>query len=262
MKRTSLIFFLLISAASSSFSEKDTTGAKSVYKITPWVDGPVLGVAALGASVPLFFQDQISKEKCPCDRGEVNRFDRPVIKMHSNAAAWASHLIVGGAIAAPIYLDYKEVGWSKTLAEDFTVYAQVLSINTSLSNLARYTTQRPRPSAYRETPPPGDSGSYLSFYSGHTATTVGALAAASMTYHYRYGPHVWPWVVTGVVGATDGALRSAAGKHFFTDSLVGLVIGTGVGIAVPMMHHRQKGPSTVMMVPVDRGAVVTWQKTF
>lgn len=234
----------------------------SVYRIHPWVDGPLLGAAALGASVPIFLQSKIVHKQCPCDRDEVPAFDRPIIRMHSNAAAWASHALVTLAIATPMVLDYKDVGgFNKTYVEDFVVYAEVLAIDSSLSNLARYTIQRPRPEAYRRSPGPEDSGAFLSFYSGHAASTFAALSAASMTYGYRHGHSVIPWVITGVAGVTEGSLRAAAGKHFISDNIVGMIVGTTVGIVVPMMHKR-KGPSTLSLVPADRGAELVWKRTF
>jgi hypothetical protein len=251
------VFAFLCFAAVPCMAQDD----KSVYDIRPWVDGPVLGISALGASVPIFFQRELIHQHCPCDPNDVNRFDRPVIHMHSSAAAWASHFFVAGAIAVPLYADYKDVGWSRTYADDFIVYAEVLAINSSVNNLARYTVQRARPEAYRLPPDQIDTGTFLSFYSGHAASTVAALSAASMTYNYRYGPHVWPWVVTGTAGVTEAALRTMAGKHFYTDNIVGLAVGTTIGTVVPWLHHR-KGPSTVLLLPSQDGAQFVWQRRF
>jgi hypothetical protein len=231
----------------------------SVYEIRPWVDGPVLGVAALGATVPILFQSKIVHKQCPCDPNEVNSFDRPVISNHSDLAAWTSHFTVALAIATPIFLDYKDLGWSESFKEDLIVYAEVLSIDSSINNLARYTVQRPRPEAYRT--PPTDSGSFISFDSGHVASTFAALSAASMTYGYRYGHRAWPWVITGVVGLSEAYMRSAAGKHFYTDDIVGMVVGTTVGTVVPMLHKRQRSYS-VTLVPVNDGARFAWSREF
>src|SRR5438552_3978274 len=71
----------------------------SVYEIRPWIDGPVLGVAALGASVPVLLQSHIVHKRCPCDPEDVNSFDRPVIGNHSRLASYTSHVTVALAIA-------------------------------------------------------------------------------------------------------------------------------------------------------------------
>jgi len=257
-----VLVLVMTSVPVTHAQDRGDNRALSVYEIKPWVDGPLLGAAALGATIPILMQDQIVTRQCsPCDPGEVNRFDRHVIAHHSVAASWVSHFTVTAAIAVPLYLDYKDLGWNQTLAEDFIVYAEVLAINSSLSNLARYTTQRPRPSAYRRTPNPDDTGAFLSFYSGHAASAIAALSAASMTYGYRYGHRVWPWVVTGSVGIIEAGLRSAAGKHFHTDNIVGLIMGTAVGTLVPMMHKRHAA-LPVTLVPANRGAELVWRHDF
>ncbi len=128
------------------------------------------------------------------------------------------------------------------------VYAEVLSVNSAVSNLFRYTVQRPRPDAYALSPQPSQPGAFASFYSGHTASAFAALSAASMTYNLRYGPSPWPWVITGVVGLGEGATRILSGRHFYTDVLAGIVAGTSIGIAIPYLHERNK-QSTVRITP-------------
>jgi len=249
------VFFICVSAMADAGPEL------SVYEIHPWVDGPVLGMAALGATLPVVFQSRIVHQTNPGNEHDVDWPDRQVIGNHSDFAAYASHVTVALAIATPLVFDYQDLGWSRTLAEDFTVYAEVLSIDSSINNLARYSVQRPRPEAYRQTPPPTDPGSYLSFDAGHVASTFAALSAASMTYNYRYGPHAWPWIITGVVGVSEGYMRSAAGKHFYTHHILGMAVGTSVGIIVPMLHKR-KGPTSLTLVPTDHGGQLVWHRDF
>jgi hypothetical protein len=236
--------------------------SKSVYVIRPWVDGPILGIAALGATVPLFFEEQMVHKRSPGDPNGVNSFDRPVISYHNVPAAWASHVTVALAIGTPLFLDLHDLGLSKPFGEDFMVFVEVLSIDTSINNAVRYSVQRPRPETYRIQPTPTDPGSYLSFHAGHVASTFAALSAASMTYGYRYGHNAWPWVVTGLVGVSEGVMRSAAGKHFYTDDIVGMLVGTSVGIVVPMLHHRRASDTSLTLVPENHGAQLVWKRTF
>jgi membrane-associated phospholipid phosphatase len=220
-----------------------------VYKIHPAVDGTIIGIAALGAVFPLIYENKIIKKNCPCDSGEVNRIDRPVIQYHSAVARTAGDLTVGLAIGVPALLDAMDLGLkNKAFMEDLVVYAEVLSVDSAISNAFRYTTQRPRPNAYRDSPKPSQPGAFASFYSGHTATTFAALSAASMTYNLRYGPHVWPWLVTAVVGLGEGATRILSGRHFYTDVAAGIGAGTAIGTLIPYLHERNKH-STVMITP-------------
>lgn len=221
---------------------------KSVYQIHPVLDGTIIGVAAIGAALPIIFEDQIIKKQCPCDSGEVNEIDRQVIQYHSQLAGDISNITVALALVTPPILDGMDLGLNKTFVEDFVVYAEVLSVNSALSNTFRYTTQRPRPDAYRASPSPSPPGSFASFYSGHTASVFAGLSAASMTYNLRYGFHVWPWVVTAGVGLGESATRILSGRHFYSDAAVGAVAGTAVGIIIPILHKRNKH-SVVSIAP-------------
>ena len=70
-----------------------------------------------------------------------------------------------------------------------------------------------------------------------------------MTYNLRHGPHVWPWVVTGVLGFGEAATRIAAGRHFYTDVAVGMATGTAIGTVIPYLHKRN-AQAAVRITPV------------
>ena len=57
----------------------------------------------------------------------------------------------------------------------------------------------------------------------------------------KVGPH----------GVATGALRMAADMHWFTDVTAGALIGTGLGVAVPLiLHPRRDAPASVLAVPI------------
>ncbi|OGR89329.1 MAG: hypothetical protein A3A86_06910 [Elusimicrobia bacterium RIFCSPLOWO2_01_FULL_60_11] len=250
-------------AAEETPSALPTPRGGSVYRINPAIDFPVLGAAALGAIVPLFIEPQLIHRKCPCDPNDVNSFDRPVIGNHDETIGKISHFTVALAVAAPLVLDGADQGFNKAFAEDLMVYVEVLSLNTSLSHIARYGAQRPRPVAYEVSPPEIRAGEFLSFYSGHNASVFAALSAASMTYGYRYGHKAWPWAVTAVLGLGESAMRVAAGRHFYTDVIMGAAMGTAVGTLVPYLHRRyRKSSLTLAPTPDGSGAQLVWRKRF
>jgi len=230
-------------------AETPPSAADSVYRVTLDIDGPVIGIAALGAALPVIYEPQIIKKQCPCDSGEVNSLDRPVIQYHSALARTAGDVTVALALVAPPILDGLDLGFKdQAFKEDLVVYAEVLSVNSAISNVFRYTTQRPRPEAYRVSPTPSQPGEFASFYSGHTSSVFAGLSAAAMTYNLRYGPHVWPWLVTAGVGLGEASTRILAGRHFYTDVAAGLVAGTAIGTVIPYLHERNKH-STVRITP-------------
>ncbi len=222
---------------------------KSVYRIHPLLDGTIIGVSALGALLPVIFEPEIIKKNCPCDSGEVNSIDRPVIQYHSQLARSAGDITVAVALVAPPILDGLDIGFKdQAFKEDLVVYMEVLSVNSAISNAFRYTTQRPRPDAYKLSPIPSQPGGFASFYSGHTASVFAGLSAAAMTYNLRYGPHVWPWLITAGVGLGEGATRILSGRHFYTDVAAGIGAGTAIGTLIPYLHERNKH-STVSITP-------------
>ncbi len=96
------------------------------------------------------------------------------------------------------------------------------------------------PTAVRElTDSPTDDN--LSFFSGHT-TLAFAVATASGTIStlrgYRLAPLVWG---TGLaLASTVGYLRIAADKHYFSDVLTAAIVGSAIGIGVPLVFHRPR----------------------
>lgn len=78
-----------------------------------------------------------------------------------------------------------------------------------------------------------------SFFSGHTALAF-AMTTSSGTVatlrEYRSAPFIW---AGGFVLATaTGYFRMAADAHYFTDVLGGAIVGSAIGVAVPLLFHR------------------------
>ncbi|MEZ4880043.1 MAG: phosphatase PAP2 family protein [Chitinophagales bacterium] len=49
------------------------------------------------------------------------------------------------------------------------------------------------------------------------------------------------WTGAAIIPAITGLCRYGAGKHFFTDVIVGYAIGSAIGIGIPQLHKiKQK----------------------
>jgi len=85
----------------------------------------------------------------------------------------------------------------------------------------------------------------LSFFSGHT-TLAFAVATAAGTVTtlrgYRLAPLVWGAGMTMAVSV--GYLRIAADKHYFSDVMTGAVVGSIIGVGVPLIFHSVSSSST------------------
>src|SRR5689334_21125030 len=100
----------------------DNADRLSIYRVNYTGNSTIGGVAGLGAALPVIYEDKIIHKQCPCDRGNVNRVDRPVIDYHSAAARTAGDITVSVALAAPAFLDGLDVGFkNKTYLEDMMV---------------------------------------------------------------------------------------------------------------------------------------------
>ena len=213
--------------------------AASVYHVSPNRDIAI----TLGASVATLFAylyaDELITPRCPCDPGEVNGFDRGAIGNTNATARALSDLTAAAAVGVPLVLDAIDLGQGKAFVDDAIVFTQTLAINSVLVGATKILAHRPLPRTYA-----GDSiligkpEGYRSFYSGHTSLVFAALSASAMTIRLRYGEKTWPWIVTLVAGTSVGIERIADGRHFPTDVIVGAVMGTAVGIAVPALHAR------------------------
>jgi membrane-associated phospholipid phosphatase len=236
----------------------------SIYVVQPWLDGSLIG---LGAALSLYaYSDSgnLIHRRCPCDANEVNSLDRTAIGNKNDFLDRTSDISAAVAVIFPVALDWYDVGFSKQMAEDMTVYAESLSLNSGLVTLAKYAVQRPLPRTYD-----GDRdlidhpGGYRSFYSGHTSTTFAALSTAAMTHTLRHPGELWPWYLTALFGTSVAYERVQAGRHFPSDVLMGAAAGTAVGIATPYFHRKPglANPSFAIL-PLDDGLYANWKMVF
>jgi membrane-associated phospholipid phosphatase len=90
----------------------------------------------------------------------------------------------------------------------------------------------------------------LSFFSGHT-TLAFAVATSAGTVNtlrgYRLAPLVWSAGMTMAVSV--GYLRIAADKHYFSDVMTGAVVGSIIGVGIPLIFHSATSPSSAAASP-------------
>ncbi len=84
---------------------------------------------------------------------------------------------------------------------------------------------------------------YYSFFSGHSAITATMATTAMMgAFRYLQGDQA-TWgkaaaISTGAVALTTAALRIAAGKHYPSDVLTGIAVGTAVALINCYIHEK------------------------
>ena len=235
-----MIALVLVMAASVP-PQAIEAAPRSVYRVKPPVDGSIIGASVLAIVLPYAFASDLIHPHCPCDPAAVNALDRHVIGNHNKFLDDVSDVTAGIVMLAPPLLDGLDVGLSRVLVEDLTVYAETLALNGALVTAVKYIVQRPLPRTYAGDPTLlKQPGGYRSFYSGHTSVVVAALSAMAATLEARHGQQFWPWFLVAAVGGMVAAERVAAGRHFYTDVAVGAVAGAAVGTLVPLAHRRDE----------------------
>ena len=136
-------------------------------------------------------------------------------------------------------------GFGEANDKRLLLYAEALGLNSLASHLTQHVVARPRPYAYSDDPRVQAyaaaewTSSHLSFYSGLASTTFAAAVAGSYLYAQestdpKSRAIVWAFSL-GVAGATAD-LRTRAGKHFYSDVIVGALVGASIGFLVPYLH--------------------------
>ncbi|MEL6256240.1 MAG: phosphatase PAP2 family protein [Bacteroidota bacterium] len=229
-------------------------GTSEVYRIRPWIDGGITVFAGIGnfsglnivKNKPRFTEEEIAT----WGPEDVNWFDRAATRLDPEIAANGQNLSdlganIGNAMPLILALDSRiRKDWMDIL---------LLYLETGFVNGAIYSWpsgvvfDRPRPLVYNPREPlERKLGPHLrtSFFSGHVSTTAtGTFFAAKVfiDYHPEIGNK--KYLIYGgasLIPIFVGVNRYRAGKHFLSDILIGLFVGSSVGIIMPELHKRDR----------------------
>jgi len=123
---------------------------------------------------------------------------------------------------------------------DLLLIAEGVALNGAVNEVAKVATQRPRPHVYKHPTVAGDNPHhYTSFYSGHTSFAAVVSMGLIFVLMGRGVSRRWIWLF-GLSGAGltlfTGYLRMIAGRHFFTDVVVGLISGMVFAYLIARLH--------------------------
>ena len=191
-----------------------------------------------------------------CGWCETNGFDRAVrnllVAEDTRAPALASNILLGGAVPAASLSGLafpalaREKGWFAL--QDTIVVVNSVLIASLLTELTKSLSTRRRPfyAHGRQLEPVSDDlspGEFRSFFSGHAAVSS-SLAASASTLAFARGYRVAPYLAagTGALALTTAILRIVADKHWATDVIAGVAVGTLVGVLLPLALHPREQP--------------------
>ena len=167
----------------------------------------------------------------------------------SPLAAQISDGTLALALAAPIGYLTGSTTIDDADGDRLGIYTETLAVDLALVQLAKYAVQRPRPYTYSKDPDvqryarsQGDDA-YMSFYSSHAAMAFGAATSGAYLLSASGASQTVrdvAWASGFGVAAMTSMLRVRAGKHFFSDVVIGALMGTVVGYVVPALHADGK----------------------
>jgi membrane-associated phospholipid phosphatase len=192
------------------------------------------------------------------DANDINAFDRGATQQDADYAPTAQKISDYGmyaAFALPLlFLVDKKT--RKDWAPLFLLYLETEAIVGNFYSWgAAIHVDRIRPLVYNPDIPWGQKtggGTQTSFYSGHAASSAAAcffVAKVFCDYHPEWGNK--KYLVYGAAAIPPifiGYYRIKGMKHFPTDVITGLIVGSATGILVPHLHKNKK--ANLAIVPL------------
>ncbi len=220
------------------------------FNIDLAIDLPIIGLTGaiyLGTDL---IAGQMRWQGChACDTSQLGPLDRRVLDNYNPAAQTTSDVFLYSTLSAPFVADFIDVMIHKrgirSWAKDLVVLTEVATINLAITNTIKFAVLRPRPFSYGldgSDRDPGEGDARLSFFSGHASTTFAMASAYGMLFQARHPRSKWRapvWVLGYGLATTTGVMRVTAGKHFWSDVVVGAIAGSAIGLAIPALHLRR-----------------------
>ncbi len=257
---------LTLTLIASLFPTSARADGKPRLRTNLYVDVPVTVLATAGwLGSEFLLKKQLAPATCHwCDtdsqgNSNLNGLDRGVrnavvwpkdstgtADMFSNITAFG--LVPLATLGGTAFAAYKD-GESKQIGTDMLVIAEAVALAQDLNQIVKFNVGRERPFVHvlpadqkELTSAPDDNN--LSFYSGHTTFTFALATAAgtvALMHGYKDGPAI---LASGLfLAALTGYFRIAADKHYFTDVITGAVLGSAMGVAIPLIFHQPEAPN-------------------
>jgi len=232
-----LVVISVLGLASPSRADDALPGHRVDGTTDAVISGAALAATLAVSLIPI-------REDAPLWERQMVASDLGVTRSFSRRASHVSDALLVASLAAPaIYLTGGEVDDAD--GDQLLLYGQTIAINGLLAQAAKHLVQRPRPYLYNDSAAARAYGrehradSRKSFYSGHAALSFGAAVSGA----YLLGAadehptaRRIAWGAGIAVATTTAGLRVRAGKHFYSDVVVGALIGSAVGYLVPALH--------------------------
>lgn len=174
------------------------------------------------------------------DRNDINFIDRATMNEYNSTIATVSDAFLFWSIASPVVFNYQQFANSWTIP---VMYGEALLATSAITYLVKKIVKRPRPFNYYKNTPKSQLESFdsqLSFFSGHSSLSFSSAVFNSIIFE-KYNPNSeyknLVWAISLISAATTATLRVLAGKHFFSDVVVGAVVGSALSYYITEIHE-------------------------
>lgn len=166
-------------------------------------------------------------------------FEDSVESNFSPTAASLSDALLVSTVLVPVVAQSGESG--TVFGNTMLVYGETLSLSVWLNSVVKYAVRRARPYTHHPSPVVhrlmrDRKDANLSFYSGHASTAFSAFVSGGLLYsatHDDPGGRRALWGAQAALAAATAHLRVRAGRHYYSDVVVGAVVGSALGALVP-----------------------------
>jgi membrane-associated phospholipid phosphatase len=208
----------------------------------PVTDGVFIAGAAVVALAMRWVHLNDAPE--PWDRELFGSLDARVRAEYSPRARRLSDLALATSIVVPAGLAIGTT-WDRAAGDRALEIAEALASALVVTSVTKTLVGRPRPYTYNAGADPKayatkrGRDARRSFFSGHAATAFASLAAGGALYAGREPDRTSravAWGAGAMLAAATANWRIRAGEHFYSDILVGALVGAAAGTIVPAFH--------------------------
>jgi len=155
---------------------------------------------------------------------------------NTKAAAVASDVMLFGLV--PMVAFASPLGTNHEYGRAALTIGEAAVVTGVITQIAKFSVQRARPYAYFSNDF-SEPDSRLSFFSGHTSYSFALAISSAMLMaetHQNYSAAIYASAI--LFASLPAYLRIAADKHYFTDVLVGALVGSGIAYGITQLQLK------------------------